>query len=226
MTWMVKDKVLDDYLQACIEASETFFLFKRDQRLTKIWEHASKRTGEYWLEKIKKDNPWLFNIARIFDNDHIGNPERHDYDGLIVSANTLQYIGVLSNLITRFGTLNNKRIVEIGGGYGGQALVIKTVFRKCEYSIIDLPEVRKLQNEYLQRHKVFIAEPGEAFGLCISNYALSEIKDPLQSEYIEKYCRTSEHGYITANIEIPGIDWGKREPDIPTERETNFIITW
>ena len=223
---MVKDKMLEDYLQGCWEAADNLPNFKKDPRLTKIWEHASRRTGEFWRRHILADNPWLFDLPRIFDNDKVGNPDIHQYDGINASANTLQYIGVLSNLISRFGSLNKFHIVEIGGGYGGQALIIKTVFPRCHYTIIDLPNAERLQRSYLSAHNKGSQSPMDLWDLCISNYALSEIKDPLQTEYVEKYCKKSSHGYVTANIEIPSLDWGSRGNDIPTERETNFLITW
>lgn len=230
MTWMVRDKTLSDYLQACEEASRNLKNFKRDSRLTTIFEHASYQIGLEYHKLISKQNVDLFSNQGLFDGDEIGNPEIFDYYGLNTSPNTLQYIGVLSNLIDHFGKLKEWNIIEIGGGYGGQCQVIQSQFEVESYTIIDLPEPSKLQKAYLSKFNVVkscVTEiPSGEWDLVISNYALSEIKDPLQSEYIEKICDRSKHGYITCNIPIISLTQGKTYPDIKGERKTNFIQVW
>lgn len=231
MTWMVKDKTLSDYLIACKDASNDLRNFKRDHRYTKILEHASYEIGKEYLEMIKRDNPKLLQNPGLFDGEEIGNPVRHWYEGLLLSPSTLQYIGVLSNLINLFGSLEGKRVIEIGGGYGGQCQVIQAQFEVLTYEILDLKEACALQYKYLSNFNATVITwdqqiPKGDWDLCISNYALSEIKDPLQSKYVDRVLKNSAHGYVTCNREIPALTWGKRSPDIRAERDTNFIITW
>lgn len=231
MTWMVKDKTLSDYLQACKDAVNDLRNFKRDPRYTTILEHASYEIGKEYLQRIKKDNPQLLHNPGLFDGEDIGNPVKHGYGDYHCSPSTLQYIGVLSNLINLFGSLEGKSIIEIGGGYGGQCQVIQSQFEVPTYEILDLKEACALQYKYLRNFNVTVITwdrqiPKGKWDLCISNYALSEIKDPLQSKYVEKILKNSANGYITCNREIPALTWGKRSPDIKAERETNFIITW
>jgi len=230
MTWMVKDKTLSDYLQGCKEAAKDLRNFKRDPRLTAIWEHTNTKLGESYFNLIRKNNRDLFNYPGMFDGEDIGNPVMEPFGHLYCSASTLQYIGVLSNIIDWCGPQNGKRIIEIGGGYGGQCQILQAYFRPETYTIIDLPEVCELQNAYLEYfnsvHESVSDIPNGKWDLVISNYALSEIKDPLQSEYVERILKNSKHGYITCNIPIPSLTWGEKMPDIKGERESNFIVTW
>src|SRR5438876_1073823 len=79
-------------------------------------------------------------------NDNCGSPRTHDFGGDIgpMAPTTLRYIKILSDLETWFGSLGGKRVVEIGGGYGGQCAVIKTRFRVSSYTLIDLQPVLSL----------------------------------------------------------------------------------
>lgn len=220
--WMVKGDTLRDYLEACKTAD--IKNFKRDPRLTKIFEHASIEQGAAYLSLILRQTPELF--KHNFTNDLYGNPYLYEYilEGGYFSPSTLQYIGVLSNLITKFGSLDGMRIVEIGGGYGGQCRTIMDVFKPECYTIIDLPEVCELQRKYCAA-KCQSLIYNESYDLVISNYALSEIPD--NKQYIDGVLRKSTHGYITCNTDMVQLDWPhEKQPDIITERETNYILTW
>lgn len=218
--WMVKGAVLNEYLDACKNAD--LKTFKRDIRLNRIFEHASVEQGKAYLDLILKQTPEL--LTNTFTNDLQGNPVTYRYmEHWAVSPSTLQYIGVLSNLITRFGSLDGKRIVEVGGGYGGQCRTVWDVFEPLYYDIIDLPEVEELQRKYLGGY--YMNPPsGVEYDLFISNYALSEIPD--NKKYID-LARRCKHGYITCNTDMVKLDWPhERIPDIITERETNYILIW
>lgn len=197
--------------------------FKRHPHLTPIWEHCTDKIAEGYLKQIKKDNPWL--LSRQFTNDMLGNPVIKEYDGFTGSASTIQYIGVLSNLIKLFGPLDGLKICEFGGGYGGQATTIMDIFHVKEYDVIDLPQVCGLINRYNPQVHTFTRPTGLYYDLFISNYALSEMKENTE---IMKHCvLKSDHGYITTNTDlikmpIPFTEW----PDVEGERETNKIIIW
>jgi putative sugar O-methyltransferase len=223
--WMVKGDTLRDYLEACKTAD--IKNFKRDPRLTKIFEHASIEQGAAYLSLILKQTPELF--KHTFTNDLYGNPYLYEYilEYGYFSPSTLQYIGVLSNLVTKFGSLDGMRIVEVGGGYGGQCRTVLDVFKPVSYTIIDLYEVVELQKKYLDGLDVKLTSiimKDYCYDLFISNYALSEI--PNNDAYID-LARRCKHGYITCNTDMVKLDWPHdKQPDIITERETNYILTW
>jgi len=226
--WMVTGSDLHNYLQACREINMS--TFKQDNRLTKIFEHSTKRQGREYLKIILNQHPeWL---KFDFTNDAIGNPTTHDFGLVRASASTLQYIGVLSNLVKRFGPLNGLRIVEIGGGYGGQCRTILDMFQPACYHLIDLPEVVGLQRMYLGAHPCkageveFLTEPnGRGYDLVISNYALSEVRD--NDRYMTEVVERSKHGYLTCNTNLVQLNFKHdRFPDLVSEAVNNFILVW
>jgi len=226
-TWMIKGERLAEYLQACKEAATTdlFYHFKRDRRLTSIFEHATMEQGRAYLSLILRQTPWL--LDRTLTNDLYGDPVMFKFGAAhFYSASTLQYAGVLSNLLHLFGSLDGLRIVEIGGGYGGQARTILDLYVPACYHIIDLPEVCELQGRYLQGtiaqvHSYLLSQE---YDICISNYALSEIKN--NEGYMRDVLARSKHGYITCNTSFVKLPWPHRKlPDI-TGEENNFILVW
>lgn len=217
--WMIKDKALNDYLQACKDAVNNITTFKQDERLHAIFEHCPKRIADEYYKLLPEEM-----INKGWTNDFYGSPRLHNYGQRKFSTSTIQYVGVLNNLIKYFGSLDGKRIVEIGGGYGGQCRTVYDMFTPECYHIIDLPEVCELQRRYC--HAECFTEPtGEDYDLVISNYALSEILD--NKLYIDKILSRSKHGYITCNTDMVKLDWPhERYPDIKGERETNYILVW
>lgn len=217
--WVVKGKVLENYLQACRDAVKNITTFKKDERLHAIFEHCPKSIADQYYEQIP---PEMLKVG--FTNDFYGSPRMYAYGQKRFSTSTLQYIGVLANLIKHFGSLDGLRICEIGGGYGGQCRTIYDMFTPECYHIIDLPEVCTLQRKYCQAN-CFTEPTGFQYDLVISNYALSEIPD--NKLYIEQVLRKSTHGYITCNTDLVKLSWPHNKyPDIKNERETNYILIW
>lgn len=221
--WMVKGRILSDYLEACKTADISDF--KRDPRLTTIFEHASALQGYQYLRHIKSINPEL--LERTWTNDLKGNPVMYDFGGGIYSsASTLQYIAVLVNLIELCGTLDGVRIVEVGGGYGGQCRTVQDVFKPMLYHIIDLPMVCNLQLKYLADAPAHISTPNvidQEYDLFVSNYSLSEIKD--NAVYIELASRC-KHGYITCNTDFVTLPWAHTRTKDITDEPNNYILKW
>lgn len=241
--WNVSSNVMANYLNVCKNAAENdeaFQAFKRAPGYKMILEHCSLALGHSHLRNVKKKNPELLENKKFLQNDLLGTPEVFDFGFATASPTTVQYISVLANLISLFGDLTNYSIVEIGAGYGGQAKVIGDRFEISKYMMIDLPEAALLQNRYVKELDVkksaaysFENFPHQdSYDLVISNYALSEVLDPLQTEYVEKILLKSKHGYLTCNGPIHAIDklsekfQISRSPDIEGERASNFILTW
>lgn len=221
--WMVKGPMLNEYLQACREADMS--KFKRDIRLNRIFEHSTVKQGSRYLDFILSTQPQL--MKRMFTNDLTGNPIIYNWgNDMYYSPSTLQYIAVLVNLVKKFGSLDGLKIIEIGGGYGGQAKTIFDVYRPFIYHIVDLPEVCELQNRYVKDIAACLGvtqAPDVEYDLFISNYALSEIPD--NGKFIE-LAGKCKHGYITCNTDMVKLLWRHdREEDI-TGEAGNYILSW
>lgn len=239
-----RDLILQKYLKVCVEASENeeyFSTFKSNVDYKEVLEHLSYELGLEHLNLISKNNPNLLEVGNFFDNDLYGSPETYFYGNKRISPTTLQYISVLSNLIDLYASLDSFQIVEIGAGYGGQCKIINDYF-STKYTLIDFEECSSLQKKYLSNFsfandfEFFNPEnfPTKTWNLVISNYALSEVSEEDQLDYVEKICLNSDHGYITANQPLNGIELIKEKfsetfkisKDISGERNTNYLITW
>jgi putative sugar O-methyltransferase len=244
-TWNIHQEDMDAYLKVCKQAAEddsVFASFKRNPAYTKILEHTSKAQGQIYWDYIKSYCDYAERETKAFaTNDNYGLPHTFQYDGWQLSPTTIQYIYVVVRILNSLGeSVYPSDVVEIGGGYGGQCKIFRDWYFKGSYSIIDLPEVCQLQRKYLSKFNISanIYEPdgypvGRTYDLVISNYALSEVTEPLQTQYVRDILLNSTHGYITCNGPIHAIlelrdkfPALKITPDIEGERKENFIITW
>ena len=243
---------MQKYLDICQEAvknEEIFKTFKQHPHYTKLLEHCSYEMGTDYLEEIKKHSPYLLeHISKFITNDTVGNPTVYWYKDINenVSPTTLRYIKVLGDLINLFGSLDGMRIIEIGGGYGGQCKIIHDIAKPHSYTIIDLPEVLDLISKYLGEfniQNVQLKKPGNLtenkYSLCISNYAFTEVRRKYQNLYIKNVISKSNRGYITCNFfgrTIPPMlsydeiatlkPNSKFLPEIPLTAHKNIVYVW
>ena len=203
------------YRDACEEAvtnDEIFARFKRDPQYRRVLEHVTPEQGGAYLKLALERAPSLeLLLDSVRGNDALGSPELHDYDGYgSFSPTTLRYFKVLADLQMLFGSLDGFDIIEIGGGYGGQAFVCSQAASLGSYTLVDLPEAAALQEKYLARLGVegFHAVTSDSldaaeYDLVISNYAFSELTRPVQRMYLERVLQHSKRGYITVNHRAP-----------------------
>lgn len=230
------------------QSDRVFRRFRRSPIFEAILEHTSPDLGEqYW--NIARANPLIAREAKsLASSDTVGGPRLHDFSAeLTASPSLMRYLKVASDLQQLFGDLSGLNIVELGGGYGGQARVLESLFAIESYTIIDLPEVSRLQKRYLSEnnldlnHFAFIngRSPSNVAGdLLISNYAVSELTRNLQDHYSKQLIEFSR-GYITFNrMATPG-DTGMTatefvnllpdyvtQPEYPATGDGNLLITW
>lgn len=184
--------------------------FKRDKAYNKILEHVSQAEGGAYLDILMRRDDGILEDAKntLLKSDVVGNPKKYDYDGRgALSPTTLRYLKVASDLKVLFGGDIGKKIAEIGGGYGGQALVCDAIFQTEEYHVFDLPDVNDLVAKYLESfllsgsyatHTLNTAVV-DSYDLVISNYAFSEVPKAVQVAYIRKVLGQSGRGYLTMN---------------------------
>jgi hypothetical protein len=201
--------------------------FKNVSDYTYVLEHVSSSLGQEYLKLILKHTNLstddIIELSKI--NDSIGNPVKTTYDNnIIVSPSSLRYIWQAHIILTYFKKFKNEiECVEIGGGYGGLCLTISNMAARYgiiikSYTIIDLLDIIRLQEEYLRRHilnfPVFFQDAttyGEFIDnkelYLISNYCFSEISDYHQKKYIEVLFPKVKHGFLAWNF-IPIYNFG------------------
>jgi len=215
--WRAADGMADNYIQLCESAVADdliFDNFKSRPEFKTIMEHVPRDLGKAYLDDIHRTNPSILREASLFisANDSIGSPRKESYEEYDIegmSPTTARYMKVLSDLVTLYGTLDNLNIVEIGGGYGGLALVISKKYNFRNYYNIDLKEMAKLSKKYClvsglnNFHSVYPDQLDKLdnvkIDLLISNYAYSECNHETQDIYNDKILSRSGRGYITHN---------------------------
>lgn len=245
-----------DYLDICKRAAANpavFSSFRRHKAIIRGIEGLSPARGLACIKKIPQD--YLSRLKELDVYDALGNSKRHFYQGIgNYSPCTLRYVMVLANLKKRFGPLDNLRVVEIGGGFGGLCAVMSTLESKAHYTLIDLPCVLDLAKVFLDKLNIQnvsyirhdqLQQVGQ-YDLLISNYAFSEIEAKYQLEYLEKVIKHVPRGFMTINFtgKLFGIKSLTRheiknflekaghkvvienELTQTTPRNTNILMTW
>ena len=238
---------------ACTERAaindHAFANFKRDKCSTEILEHVTADQGRQYLDIVLKDNPAILqHLDQFRENDRYGNPITSNYGPYgEFSPTTLRYLKVLSDLLTIHGDLSNMNIIEIGGGYGGQANVISRFCGFRSYAIVDLKPCLGLARRYLDINKVKnvkylqmdeLAEDA-SYDLLISNYAFSECTRGIQETYFKKALSRTKRAYLTCNNINPKYfnSFGKQDyldrlrgsrilEEIPITHPDNYIVVW
>ncbi len=212
----------DSYRSFCLSAASNpkeFQNFKQNPAYTRILEHLSREEGQRYLDYIRNYYPHLLEDFKKFqENDLLGSPLIFNYPAIgMTGPTTLRYVKVLGDIESLFGNLTGKKIVEIGGGYGGQCLVISKAYHFDKYRIVDLPEPLMLAKKYLNSHYTSNFEcvnPSDLRGeescdIVISNYAFSECNRSVQLEYLEKIIKYAKHGYFTLNFLDSATQYGR-----------------
>lgn len=229
----------NEYKNICSLAAkneEVFNKFKRETSYNAILEHVTEVLGKDYFKNIVENFPEYKSYIDSFKlNDKYGSPRIFNCpDFGYVSPTTLRYIKVLSDLKTLFGDLTDKKIIEIGVGYGGQCFILQQYFNPKEYFLLDMKEALALTDKYLNKlnakYTILNIEDlnslDQEFDLVISNYAYSELCVELQDFYYEKIIKKSKHGYFTLNFisDIYGLNSYSLDQTKEKFAEKNFCI--
>jgi len=140
-------------------------------------------------------------------NDRVGAPLVEAFEGLgAFNIYTLRYIKILWDLERLFGSLDGCRILEIGGGYGGQCAIVARRFRFAAYDILDLPETGALARRFLDalgigsvRCLSEVTALAPRYDLLVSNYAFSELSAALRGAYRDAIMPRCARGFMLWN---------------------------
>lgn len=235
-----------------IKSTRKFNNFKRNKNYQDILEHTDFEIGKKYFEILKFRNDHIFeNIQLAYINDEIGNAKKFSFDDHYISPSTLRYAKVISDLQNLFGGCPGNNWIEIGVGYGGQALIADQFFKIESYTLVDLKDVLNLTSRYLDHHllncELILKTHNELsnrnlYDFVISNYAFSELPRKLQISYVNKVLSKSKKGYLTMNS---GIEASARTnnkltinelrellpsfeilDEVPNTSPDNYVIVW
>jgi hypothetical protein len=179
--------------------------WKRHPSVTYMLEHESIDRAILYLKLIQAERilptTVISDLCRL--NDNIGNADKKYIAGIIASPSSLRYIKhsyELLQLLHKNGKKNAK-IIEIGGGYGGLALITILMSKYFdisidEYIIYDLPAIQDLQKYYLANYPEVAAKIKYGQNSCsdldnsskyfvVSNYCISAICVSYRQEYLK-----------------------------------------
>jgi hypothetical protein len=235
---------------ACARAAadpEAFATFKTDPAVRVVVENLACEHGRRYLDLALAERPSLGSLLdRFRENDRLGRPRTCDYgEHGRFAPTTLRYVKVVADLLTLFGPLDGARIVEIGGGYGGQCFVTSVATSFASYTLVDLEPVLALQRVYLRElgvrdvdlRRADELDPAAEHDLVVSNFAFSECVRRVQRLYVERVFRRSSRGYVACNWPRPRLSFTRDEllaavpgsrftKDDPTTGTGADILVW
>lgn len=214
--WMLEESFVDRYTDACREAvanDNAFKVFRQHPVIHTVIENGN----EEWLRKVYSyllvQYPTQMDILLdwFLMSDMVGGPKTYEVEtGIFLSPTTVRYMLTLSYLYKFFGNLNGKKIVEIGGGYGGQYKIIRDAFTPKEYIIYDLDEALELQTKFVHHFYNTVPTPARVqhipeidhADLVISWCSWSELDFITRVGYVERVIGKADHFLIASNYNV------------------------
>ena len=197
-----------DVVRSAINDSEAYKSFRSNPGYKDILEHVGKDLANEYFENLCKHltNEEIFNYCSAIKN--IGSPELISINNSSINPTSLRYLNVAIDIKNKFPNNSFENVIEIGAGYGGQAIILDKFFKIKNYYFIDLPDVNLLIEKFLNDHKVNFEShfatidtinSNNNYDLIISNYAFSELPKNMQLDAINKILNKSKKGYMLVN---------------------------
>ena len=164
----------------------------------------------------------------------------------------LRYLKIGLDIKELTGT-NIGNVVEIGCGYGGQAIVLDKLLKIETYTFYDLWQVNFLIKRFIETSnlscqynistiKEYSNKTSNSWDFCISNYAFSELPKALQELYIDRVLNKTQKGFMLMNSGIHGVYGNIKnlsqvellksfknsmiQDEIPLTQKDNYLLTW
>uniref|UniRef100_A0A6C0KVJ8 Sugar O-methyltransferase n=1 Tax=viral metagenome TaxID=1070528 RepID=A0A6C0KVJ8_9ZZZZ len=216
--------------------------WKQDSRITYMLEHVHAHVAQVYITYLLQffDKAALQRLADI--NDRIGDTKRVEIEGILTSPSSIRYIRHSYDFcqVILGKALDSVTVIEVGGGYGGMALMMNEMAKLCgltleKYIIYDLPGPLQLQEYYLGQHDMAMPvyhRAGNVFGADVdpsdtnvlySSYCLSEISLNYRLAYLGHLLPKIKAGFFMWNDESKeGLPLIRDErPEIPDTSEGN-----
>lgn len=186
----------------------------------RVVEGSPKEAGYWNLRRLLENEIFVRALPVLQLSDAVGLPSNlisFDAAGnsYSLAPTTIRYANNAINVLNLFGLemFRDGIIHEVGGGYGGEAVVFNHFSRSLlnldlaeRWCIYDLPSSYALINKFCHvfGYRVIIKNDMEAVGeidLVISNGALSEMWGDTLDKYIKNVVASAKSGYFMTNFE-------------------------
>lgn len=192
--------------------NETFQIFRRHHEYAYILDNVGKNNAQKLFNIIHDEyNLSAKEIIEIIEPlQYCGSPRLYAIKGLPkrVSSLALSYLKIALD-IKKIKGVNLGNVVEIGCGFGGQAIILDKVCKIESYTFLDIWQVNMLIRRFLEfsefRPNYYVSTIREYyprldnFDFAISNYAFCELPMNWQNIYFDKILSKSNHGYMIFN---------------------------
>ena len=197
-----------DIVEQAVKDEATFKIFRSIPGYKDILEHINDQLAEkYYINlREKLSHKEIVDISKLVKN--IGNPQLKKFDKDELNPTVLRYINVALDLRSKFREYEFKNFVELGCGFGGQALILDKFYKIDNYTFVDLPQVNMLIKKFLDLHNpnfkyslstIETFDKNKGYDLFLSNYAFSELPKNLQLKTIHSIVSKVNYGYMTVN---------------------------
>jgi hypothetical protein len=215
----------------CLNDTDLYKNFKRHSDYMNVLEHVSYNLGIGYITCLRQEFSSCFCIidwVAIKRNDMIGNPITYDFrqylqdiiklESYIFSPTIFRYIYTGLKILKHIQSKNltNVKVIEIGGGYGGQLYIINILANLfnitiTEWTLVDLDVITKHQDKYLRDLNVKnfntisyndIRDNRKSidnYDLLVSSYGLSELNEEIKNLYVELIAKKCDNFYLNWN---------------------------
>ena len=223
--------------------------WKQSDAMRGILEHVSPMLGSQCLTRIADKYPAI--IPHIVDvcniNDVVGDTYRYDLGlSMPVGPTSIRYVFHACEVLSRVAGTTQKtsaKIVEVGCGYGGLALIMSLLapyfgVSISDYYLYDLPQPQMLQKRFLtvSAPNLNIRFGTGDFGanlegncwFLVSAYGIGEFVAEIADHYLTEIVPKTSGGFLIWNTPrisnvLPAHD---TENEVPQTGTCNKVITW
>jgi hypothetical protein len=224
--------------------------WKSNPHVHSILEHVSYHLATAYAKGITFSSDLVQYLVAI--NDKYGGSRVEQFNTIQSSCSSLRYVKHAEDICNylkskKLGTSRPVVIVEVGGGYGGLAVILYQVAKLMKldiqnHIIYDLPSIQNLQKYYLQNHPEVLQtmswNNSNLFGadlevnpdvdyVLVSNYCISEILLEYREKYLSNLVPKVQAMYMIWNSQSRAfLPSGYNEQDeVPQTGEYNVVIT-
>jgi len=205
--WKIDSEIVSEYMDVCeilITDDDAFGCFRTLREVTRaVTNGVPECVPMFW-----KQAELLFDVESLIPAcqkaDLIGGPLLGRTDsGMCMSSETARYALQIGVLIRLFGPLDGLHIVEIGGGYGGEACMLLASFPNLRYTCYDLPLACQVQHRYLtasgadvSRVELKSETADDHYDIAFSCCAFGEFDTETMESYARCVLAKSDKGFV------------------------------
>mgnify|MGYP001180351117 CR=1 FL=1 len=214
--YLQDDEIWKDFRRNAISLGMNDSVKKNGDVFSQVEIQRILNNFQYIKDRIEQD------MLDFLNDNNIGNPIGFYFDGRFINRSIIDFV-YFADSIKRIINDRSKplKIIEIGGGYGGLARILKQVYPNAKMVLFDLPESNTISTYYLshsfpnakmmimanyEKKKLFEADftvlpgwlmteiTGNSVDLVINTRSMMEMEKIIVDQYVEQIQRVTKPG--------------------------------